>query len=73
MEVTRHGVHGECVASHVTEDLSIAIAHALIPARQMVDGIVLNTGDWDQTHNQDIATCIDAQVIVFAISLIQRS
>lgn len=61
MEATRDGVHGECVASHVTEDLSIAIAHALIPVRHMVDGIALNRGDWDQTQNQGIAACIDVQ------------
>ena len=42
MVVTRRGTAGVCVASHVTEELSVALVHAPIPRQHTEDEIVAN-------------------------------
>ena len=53
MEVTLHGVHGVCVASHVDLDISCALEHVPIPRQNMEDEHVI---DWDELQNGGGAT-----------------
>ena len=59
MVVTRRGAAGVCVASHVTEDISVVIVHAPIPRQHTEDE---TAGDWDQLQNQKDATQRSVQV-----------
>ena len=61
MVVTRRGVAGVCVASHVTEELRLALVHAPIPRQHTEDEAA---GDWDQLLIPRDATRTSAQVIV---------
>ena len=45
MVVTRFGADGVCVASHVTEEIKLALVHAPIPRQHTEDE---TAGDWDQ-------------------------
>ena len=45
MVVTRGGAAGVCVASHVTEELRLALVNAPIPRQHTEDEAA---GDWDQ-------------------------
>ena len=63
MVVTRRGAAGVCVASHVTEELRLALVHAPIPRQHTEDK---TAGDWDQLQNQKDATQTSAQVSLLA-------
>ena len=43
MVVTRRGAAGVCVASHVTEELRLALVHAPVPRQHTEDE---TAGDW---------------------------
>ena len=45
MVVTRRGADGVCVASHVTEEIRLALVHVPIPRQHTEDEAA---GDWDQ-------------------------
>ena len=59
MEVTRRGAAGVCVASHVTEELRLALVHAPIPRRHTEDEVAANL---DQLHKQEDVAYTIAQV-----------
>ena len=59
MEVIRRGAAGVCVASHVTEELRLALVHALIP-RQHMEG--MTAADWDELQKCKDVTKESAQV-----------
>ena len=63
MEVTRRGAAGVCVASHVTEELRLALVHAPAPRQHTEDE---TAGDWDQLQNQKDATQTSVQVSLLA-------
>ena len=42
MVVTRRGAAGVCVASHVTEELRLALVHAPVPRQHTEDEVVVN-------------------------------
>ena len=42
MVVTRRGAAGVCVASHVTEELRLALVHAPIPGQHTEDEVAVN-------------------------------
>ena len=63
--VTRRGAAGVCVASHVTEELRLALVHAPIPRQHTEDETALS-GDGDQLQNQKDATQTSAQVSLLA-------
>ena len=42
MEVTRGGAAGVCVASHVTEELRLALVHVPIPRQHTEDEVAAN-------------------------------
>lgn len=57
MEVTLHGVNGVSAASHVKEDIRIALAHVPIPRQLMEDEHAMNSGgDWDKITKEGFAT-----------------
>ena len=60
-----------CVASHVTEELRLALVHAPIPGQHTEDENALGV-DWDQLQNHGDAKRINAQVIVLSSFLSQR-
>ena len=47
MVVTRRGAAGVCVASHVTEELTLALVHVPIPRLHTKDEAVISA-DWNQ-------------------------
>ena len=59
MVVTRGGAAGVCVASHVTEELRLALVHAPIPRQHTEDQ---TAGDWDQLLKLKDVTRTSAQV-----------
>ena len=61
MVVTRRGASGVCVASHVTEELRLALVHAPIPRQHTEDEDALG-GDWDALHNHEDVTRINVLV-----------
>ena len=62
MVVTRSGVAGVHVASHVMEEHNIVVVHAPIPRQQTVDK---TAGDFlDEEKNREDVTRISAQVQV---------
>jgi len=69
MVVTRRGVGGPCVASHVTGELSVANVNAPDPHRQTEDEAA---GDLDEQKNGKDATHRSAQVIIFLFLISRR-
>ncbi len=70
MVVTRRGVAGVHVASHVMEELRLANVHAPTPHRQTED---MAAGDVEEQKNGKNVTYTSAQVIIFSFFLnIQR-
>ena len=61
MAITRSGVAGVHVASHVMEEKNIAIVHAPTPHQQTGDDTV---GDWDHPEIHKYVTHINAQETV---------
>ena len=59
MVVTRGGAAGVCVASHVKEELRLALVHAPIPHQHTVD---MAAGDWEELQKYKDVTHINAQV-----------
>ena len=59
MEVTRRGAAGVCVASHVKEELRLALVHAPIPRQHTEEEAV---GDWEELLKYKDVTHINAQV-----------
>lgn len=59
MVVTRSGVCGTGVASHVVEELKLAFVHAPIPRPQTVERAA---ADWDELKNHEDVTNSAAQV-----------
>ena len=59
MEVTHSGAAGVCVASHVTEELRLALVHAPVP-RQHMEG--MTAADWDELQKYKDVTQESAQV-----------
>ena len=59
MEVTRRGAAGVCVASHVKEELRLALVHAPIPRQHTVEEAA---GDWGELLKYKDVTDINAQV-----------
>ena len=76
MVVTRPGAAGVCVASHVTEELRLALVHAPIPRQHTEDDIdpvpvpLLHTVektvvDWELLQNGECVIHSDAHVRIF--------
>ena len=61
MVVTRFGADGVCVASHVTEEIKLALVHAPIPCLHTEDE---TAGDWDQLlkHKAVTSTSVPSAV-----------
>ena len=59
MVVTLSGAAGVCVASHVTEELRIALVHAPVPRQHTEDEVAANL---DQFLKQEDAKRTSAQV-----------
>ena len=58
MVVTRRGAAGVCVASHVTEELRLALVHVPIPRQHTVDETARN---WDKLLKHEDVTRTSAQ------------
>ena len=59
MVVTRRGAAGVCVASHVTEELRLALVHAPVPRQHTEDE---TAGDWDKLLKLKDVTRTSVQV-----------
>jgi len=64
MVVTRSGVTGDGVASHVMEERNVVIVHATIPRHHTV---AETAGNWDKLSKHGDATHINAQCRFMAI------